>query len=146
MTRRWTLGAAVVAGLCLFAAESAAQSSHPWNRWASGFERRLERCGRGASADASGDKQGLLLSAREGTLINFERDNALLRRMDPNKPVYKPEFWDRVQKLDQDGNNGRSLLRLHAPGPAAHGPADEDRPNSGRADLPCMRVFRTPIA
>jgi len=54
---------------------------------------------------ASGDKQGLILAARDGTLINFERDNALIRRMDPNKPVYKPEYWEKVQKLDQDGNN-----------------------------------------
>ena len=53
---------------------------------------------------ASGEKVGLLLAAREGTLINFERDNALIRRMDPNKPVYRPEFWEKVQKLDQDGN------------------------------------------
>src|ERR1700693_6128101 len=53
---------------------------------------------------AAGDKVGLLLSAREGTLVNFERDNSLLRRMDPNKPVYKPEFWEKVQKLDQSGN------------------------------------------
>jgi len=49
---------------------------------------------------ASGEKVGLLLQAREGTLVNFERDNAIIRRMDPNKPIYRPE-----QKLDQDGNN-----------------------------------------
>lgn len=53
---------------------------------------------------ASGEKVGLILAARDGTLVNFERDNALIRRMDPNKPVYRPEFWDKVQKLDQDGN------------------------------------------
>jgi len=53
---------------------------------------------------ASGEKVGLLLPARGGTLVNFERDNALMRRMDPNKPIYRPEFWDKVQKLDQDGN------------------------------------------
>src|SRR5438093_516564 len=27
------------------------------------------------------------------------------RRMDPNKPIYKPEFWEKVQQLDQNGNN-----------------------------------------
>jgi hypothetical protein len=52
----------------------------------------------------SGDKVGLILAAREGTLVNFERDNTLMRRFDPNKPVYKPEFWEKVQKLDQNGN------------------------------------------
>ena len=54
---------------------------------------------------ASGEKVGLLLQAREGTLVNFERDNAIIRRMDPNKPIYRPELWEKVQKMDQDGNN-----------------------------------------
>ena len=57
-----------------------------------------------ARVTESGDKVGLILAARGGTLVNFERDNALVRRMDPNKPIYRPEFWDKVQKLDQDGN------------------------------------------
>jgi hypothetical protein len=54
---------------------------------------------------ASGDQQGLFLAAREGTLTNFERDNTIMRRMDPNRPLYKPQFWEKVQRLDQDGNN-----------------------------------------
>jgi hypothetical protein len=54
---------------------------------------------------SSGDKVGLILAAREGTLVNFERDNTLMRRADPNKPVYKPQFWEKVQQLDQNGNN-----------------------------------------
>ena len=58
-----------------------------------------------ARVTESGDKVGLILAARGGTLVNFERDNALIRRMDPNKPVYRPEFWEKVQKLDQEGNN-----------------------------------------
>jgi hypothetical protein len=44
------------------------------------------------------------LSSRDGTLLNFERDNTLIRRANPNKPIYKPEFWEKVQKLDQNGN------------------------------------------
>src|SRR5579863_9735575 len=44
------------------------------------------------------------LASRDGTLLNFERDNAMIRRSDPNKPLYKPEFWEKVQKLDQNGN------------------------------------------
>ena len=95
MKRRWTVAAPVVAGLCLFAAESAAQTAHSW----SDGHPDLSGVWNGAVAArvlSSGDKQGLLLSAREGTLINFERDNALLRRMDPNKPVYRPEFWEKV--------------------------------------------------
>jgi hypothetical protein len=44
------------------------------------------------------------LASRDGTLLNFERDNAMIRRSDPNKPLYKPEFWEKVQKFDQNGN------------------------------------------
>jgi len=36
--------------------------------------------------------------------INFERDNAIRRRMDPNKPVYKAEFWEKVQYNDENQN------------------------------------------
>ena len=36
--------------------------------------------------------------------INFERDSGVRQRMDPNLPLYKPEFWDRVQHLDVNGN------------------------------------------
>ena len=45
------------------------------------------------------------LASRGASLLNFERDGALVRRADQNKPVYKPEYWEKVQKLDQDGNN-----------------------------------------
>jgi len=45
------------------------------------------------------------LASRGASLLNFERDGALVRRADQNKPTYKPEFWEKIQKLDQDGNN-----------------------------------------
>jgi hypothetical protein len=45
------------------------------------------------------------LASRDGNLLNFERDNAIIRRANPNKPVYKPQFWEKVQKLDQNGNS-----------------------------------------
>src|SRR5437867_1067904 len=38
-------------------------------------------------------------SAREGSGANAERDGFLRKRMDPNRPVYKPEFWEKVQYL-----------------------------------------------
>ena len=50
------------------------------------------------------DPNAALLAARDGTLVNFERDNTIIRRSDPNKPLYKPEFWDKVKYLDQNGN------------------------------------------
>jgi hypothetical protein len=35
--------------------------------------------------------------------INFERDSGVTQRMGPEIPMYKPEFWDRVQYLDRNG-------------------------------------------
>jgi hypothetical protein len=37
-------------------------------------------------------------------IVNFERDSGMMQRMDPNRPLYKPEFWEKVQQLDLDGN------------------------------------------
>jgi hypothetical protein len=44
------------------------------------------------------------LASRDASLLNFERDSALIRRSSPNKPIYRPEFWEKVQKGDQNGN------------------------------------------
>jgi hypothetical protein len=35
--------------------------------------------------------------------INFERDSGVTQRMGPEVPMYRPEFWDRVQYLDRNG-------------------------------------------
>ena len=35
--------------------------------------------------------------------VNFERDSGLMQRMTENTPMYKPEFWEKVQQLDRDG-------------------------------------------
>lgn len=43
--------------------------------------------------------------ARDGKLTNFERDSGIMQRAEPNKPIYKPELWDKVQRLDENGNN-----------------------------------------
>src|SRR5215471_13605486 len=51
-----------------------------------------------------GDPLASNLASRDASLVNFERDNALMRRADPNKPLYKPEFWAKVQEFDQNGN------------------------------------------
>src|SRR5262245_11788147 len=58
---------------------------------------------RGLAASAE-NPLATYVAARDGTLLNCERDGALVRRADPNKPLYKPQFWDKVQKLDQNGN------------------------------------------
>jgi hypothetical protein len=44
------------------------------------------------------------LASRDGSLLNFERDFTLVRRADENKPLYKPQFWEKIQQLDQNGN------------------------------------------
>lgn len=36
--------------------------------------------------------------------INFERDSGVRQRLDSNLPLYKPEFWEKVQDLDVNGN------------------------------------------
>ena len=53
------------------------------------------------------DEQGNItvnIRGRDGSIVNFERDNSLTTRSDPNKPLYKPEFWDKVQQLDENRN------------------------------------------
>jgi hypothetical protein len=57
----------------------------------------------GAPARVVTDENGntkLGMGGRQGSGANAERDNFLRKRMDPNRPVYKPEFWDKVQYLD----------------------------------------------
>jgi len=51
------------------------------------------------------DPLGQYLASRDASLLNFERDGALIRRSNPNKPIYRPEFWEKVQRLDQEENN-----------------------------------------
>jgi hypothetical protein len=36
--------------------------------------------------------------------VNFERDSGIQQRMTSNIPMYKPEFWEKVQYLDHNGN------------------------------------------
>jgi hypothetical protein len=90
---------AVVAGLVLCAAHVRAQSprtpdGHPdlSGLWSVGVARPLV-------VDAQGNitMNGF---GREGSGANAERDGFLRSRMDSNRPVYKPEFWEKVQYLD----------------------------------------------
>ena len=101
MNHRVTLyGCAAVTVFCIISLSAAAQGpAHPdlTGMWNGGPPRGLT-----VSPD---DPFGAYLPAREGTLLNFERDNTIIRRMDPNKPLYKPQFWQKVQQFDQNGNN-----------------------------------------
>jgi hypothetical protein len=97
----------LAAMLCLAPVRATAQENHATPRASDGHPDFTGIwIGRaGANFVDSEDPLAANLASRDGTLLNFERDNALIRRSDPNKPLYKPEFWEKVQKFDQDGNN-----------------------------------------
>lgn len=60
--------------------------------------------GAGGSAikkDANGNVD-VRLFARDGSPTNFNVDNTIRRRADPNKPVYKPEFLQKIKDLDDN--------------------------------------------
>jgi hypothetical protein len=59
----------------------------------------------GAAGPARSDDQGnvsVLLNTRDDNPITFERDSSLVKRANPNVPVYKPELWEKLQALDDD--------------------------------------------
>jgi len=56
-----------------------------------------------SQVDAGGNVT-ITLGARDASPVNFERDSGLRQRADSNRPIYKPEFWDKVQHLDENGN------------------------------------------
>ena len=51
--------------------------------------------------DANGNVD-VRLFARDGSPTNFNVDNTIKRRADPNKPVYKPEFLQKTKDLDDN--------------------------------------------
>lgn len=44
-----------------------------------------------------------ILQTRNGAIDNFHEDPYIIGRQTNNLPVYKPEYWDKVQELDLDG-------------------------------------------
>src|SRR3954467_13049908 len=53
--------------------------------------------------DANGNYHNLR-NDRKGSPVNQERDSGLDQRFIDNLPQYKPEFWDKVDYLDVNGN------------------------------------------
>src|SRR6202163_4626557 len=73
----------------------------------------------------SADPLAQNLASRHASLLNFERDNAMIRRSDPNKPLYKPEFWEKVQQLDQNENTADPSFGCMPAGVPRMGPPDK---------------------
>ena len=48
--------------------------------------------------------------------VNFERDSTLSRRSDPNKPMYKAEYWEKVAYLDDNRNYEDEYFSCGNPG------------------------------
>lgn len=99
MTGRLTVGAvllvSVFAGGCA-GAPQVPDFSGIWGGGGFGFS---------LVEDESGNLAlGLERIFREGSLSNFERDSGLNQRSNPNRPMYKPEYWPLVQYYDLNGN------------------------------------------
>ena len=118
MIRRFilsTVTAAAVAALCLAPVHVSAQQGGATPRDAAGHPDLTgvwggNMGGGDAPVDDSGNIVNLLTgrSSEGGAVgqgaINFERDNHLTRRMAANKPLYKPEYWERIRELNDNGS------------------------------------------
>lgn len=87
--------------------------------------------GGNANTDADGNIE-ILLASRDGAAYAFERDSGIRQRMSPNKPLYKPELWEKVQYLDVHGNKEdpsfscmpNGVPRMGTPGRIVQTPVD----------------------
>lgn len=101
------LGVVVLFFVMFFSVCAMAQQTSPTPRLADGhpdFNGMWNPVGNSVFVKSS-DPLAANLASRDASLLNFERDFALIRRADDNKPIYKPEYWEKIQKLDQNGNN-----------------------------------------
>jgi hypothetical protein len=55
-------------------------------------------------------------AAHVGNVRDTERANSLGRRMGSNKPIYKPEYWARVQDFDANSNENDPAFHCMAAG------------------------------
>jgi hypothetical protein len=113
---------AALAILSLFCASVGAQSpkggvgnTTPFPRTADGHP-DLTGMWNGTAADrnlggGAPDEIRVSLEARDGKFVNFERDDTIVRRMDQNRPLYKPQYWETVHDLDLEGNDADPQFR-----------------------------------
>ena len=75
-----------------------------------------------AATDENGNISVQTRGSRDGSGANAERDGFLRKRMDPNRPVYKVEFWEKVQWLDDNENTEDSYFHCDPLGVPRMGP------------------------
>jgi hypothetical protein len=63
-----------------------------------------------------------LRNDRKGSPVNQERDSGLSQRFIENLPQYKPEYWDKVDYLDVNGNAEDTNFRCFPAGVPRMGP------------------------
>jgi hypothetical protein len=67
----------------------------------------------------------LKVPLRNGDISNLTNDNVLARRADDNLPLYKPQFWVKVEELDHNGNKMDPFVRCLPIAPPRIGPPAE---------------------
>lgn len=80
--------------------------------------------GRGRQQDASGNIQ-VVGRYRKNNPTNGERDAGLMQRRSNNQPLYKPEYWEKVQYLDENGNKEDSNFHCAPAGVPRMGPPNK---------------------
>lgn len=58
----------------------------------------------GAASRFLANADNMTYGGRSNTFRGFEEDGALLRMDDPNRPIYRPDFWQEIRENDYNGN------------------------------------------
>lgn len=88
------------------------------------------RFGSGRGISAEQQARGLFFGSRRCApnqkgcreQTNQNNDGELTNRMDPNRPLYKPEYWDKVQDLDYNTNTMDPMFQCQPDGVPRMGP------------------------
>jgi hypothetical protein len=103
--------------------------------WERAQTRQDEKYGNTITADIRTDEKGNVKAAYGGRgtddavggtqgFADYERDNGVAIHSETNMPLYKPQYWERVQWLDENGNLEDPELACKPYGVPRHGPPD----------------------